>query len=162
MGREAVVRAFADISAAFAVLASELDTARPGASADADPLQDAANDCLDILAGIPGVEARSAALKAQAAANFAATAHSMASPDAPVMAREASVAAEIGCVLTIGPRAAGMLLSDSHELATRLPLTMSALQSGTISWQHARVMVDETASLEGVSDCLCRRAVVAG
>jgi hypothetical protein len=79
------------------------------------------------------VEARSAALKAQAAANFAPTAHTMASPDAPVMAREASVAAEIGCVLTIGPRAAGMLLSDSHELATRLPLTMSALQSGTIS-----------------------------
>jgi hypothetical protein len=148
MGREAVVRAFADINAAFVVLASELDTARPGTSADADPLQDSANDCLDILAGIPGVEARSAALKAQAAAKFAATTHSMASPDAPVMVREASVAAEIGCVLIIGPRAASMLLSDSHELATRLPLTMSALQAGTISWQHARVMVDETTTLD--------------
>jgi hypothetical protein len=40
------------------------------------------------------------------------------------------------------------LLSEAHELTTRLPLTLSALQAGTLSWQHARVMVDETASLD--------------
>jgi hypothetical protein len=148
MGSAAVTKAYADINAAIAVLIAEADSARLGASDDADPLQALANHCLDILAGIPGAEARLAALKARATAKFADTAASVARPDAPTMPREASVAAEIACVLTIGPRAAGSLLSESHELITTLPLTLSALQAGTISWQHARVMVDETTTLD--------------
>ena len=148
MGREAVAKAFADIHAAVAVLAAELDGTGSGADPDDDPLRDTSDLCLDILAGAARSDPRMAALKAKAAAKYADNIHSMAAPDSPVMAREASVAAEIGCVLTIGPRAASMLLSDSHELATRLPLTLSALQAGTLSWQHARVMVDETASLD--------------
>jgi hypothetical protein len=51
-------------------------------------------------------------------------------------------------VLTIGERAAGALLNQSQVLATTLPLTFTALQSGTLSWQHARVMVEETAGLD--------------
>ena len=56
--------------------------------------------------------------------------------------------AEVACALTIGDRAAGALLNDSHVLTTTLPLTLAALQAGTISWQHARVMADEAATLD--------------
>ncbi|MEW9872786.1 DUF222 domain-containing protein [Arthrobacter sp. HS15c] len=148
MGRAAVAKAFADIDAAYAVLFAELDGTGSGADPDADPLQDRSDFCLDILAGTARSEPRMAAVKALAASTYADNVHAMAAPDAPAMPREASVAAEIACVLTIGPRAASAFLSDSHELTTRLPLTLSALQAGTISWQHARVMVDETASLD--------------
>jgi hypothetical protein len=58
MGSAAVTKAYADINAAIAVLIAEADSARLGASDDADPLQSLANHCLDILAGIPGAEAR--------------------------------------------------------------------------------------------------------
>ena len=150
MGRAAVVKAFEDINAAYAVLASELDGTGTGTGTDPDddPLQDMSDVCLDILAGAAGSEPRMAALKARAAAKYAANIHSMAPPDTPAMPRDASVAAEIACVLNIGPRAASAFLSEAHELTTRLPLTLSALQAGTLSWQHARVMVDETASLD--------------
>ncbi|WP_436055612.1 DUF222 domain-containing protein [Pseudarthrobacter oxydans] len=47
-----------------------------------------------------------------------------------------------------GPRAASAFLSVSHALTTTLPLTLAALHAGTISWQHARVMVDEAATLD--------------
>ena len=56
--------------------------------------------------------------------------------------------AEVACVLTVSERSASALLSDSQVLTTALPLTLAALQAGTISWQHARIMVDETASLD--------------
>lgn len=148
MGRAAVAKAYADINAAVAVLSAELDGNGSEDAADADPLQGMADVCLDILAGAAGAEPRYAALKARAVAKFADTAASVAPPDAATMPQEASVAAEIACVLAIGPRAAVALLAESQELATRLPLTLSALQAGTMSWQHARVMVDETASLD--------------
>jgi len=47
-----------------------------------------------------------------------------------------------------GPRAAGSFLATSHALTTGLPRTLEALQAGTISWQHAVVMADETAGLD--------------
>ncbi len=56
--------------------------------------------------------------------------------------------AEVACVLTVSERSAGALLSEAHELTTALPLTLSALQAGSISWQHARFMVDETVNLD--------------
>jgi hypothetical protein len=40
------------------------------------------------------------------------------------------------------------LLAQAHALTTTLPLTLSALEAGSISWQHARAMVEETASLD--------------
>jgi hypothetical protein len=89
-----------------------------------------------------------AALKAQSAARFSRNAEAMASPVTSAQALEMSVAAEIACVLTIGSRSAGALLNQSQVLTTTLPLTLSALQAGTISWQHARAMVDETACLD--------------
>ncbi|MDR7160093.1 DUF222 domain-containing protein [Arthrobacter sp. BE255] len=148
MGRAAVAKAYADIDAAIAVITAELDGTGSGADGDDDPLQDMSDLCLDILAGAARSEPQMAAVKALAASEYADTVRSMAAPDEPAMPREASAAAEIACVLTLGPRAASVFLSDSHEVTKRLPLTLSALQAGTISWQHARVMVDETASLD--------------
>jgi hypothetical protein len=151
MRNEAVVRAFEAINAAIAVLTAEVNETCPTASADADPLHSLADDCLDILAGVARSEPRMAALKAQAAAKYAQTTRSVAAPVASpqeATGQAMAVTAEVACVLTIGPRAADALLFQAHELTTTLPLTLSALAAGTISWQHARHMIDETSSLD--------------
>ncbi|MFJ6270405.1 DUF222 domain-containing protein [Pseudarthrobacter oxydans] len=114
----------------------------------ADPLAGLADGSLDILAGAAAVEAGVAGLKARAAMKYADTAHALAPPGMPVPAQEMAVAAEIGCVLALGPRAASTFLSASHALTTTLPLTLAALHTGTISWQHARAMADEAATLD--------------
>jgi hypothetical protein len=49
--------------------------------------------------------------------------------------------------MTVRERAAADLLAEARELTSALPLTMSALEVGSISWQHARIMVDETSNL---------------
>ncbi|WP_255771358.1 HNH endonuclease signature motif containing protein [Pseudarthrobacter sulfonivorans] len=148
MGKAAVVKAFEDIDAALAVLDAEVDGSGSDGSWEADPLRGLADRYLDILAGTRRMEAGFAGLKARAAAEFASTLAAVAAPDEPVQAQEAAVTAEIGCVLTIGPRAAEALLNQSEMLTTVLPLTLAALQDGTISWQHARVMVEEAGTLD--------------
>ncbi|WP_255769114.1 HNH endonuclease signature motif containing protein [Pseudarthrobacter sulfonivorans] len=151
MGKEAVARAFLDIESALAVLDAEVGAAA-GAGSDgsleADPLRAVGDLCLDVLAGSRRVEANVAGLKARAAVTYADTVQAVEAPDAPVQAQEMAVRAEVACALTIGDRAAGALLSQAHMLTTVLPLTFSALQAGTISWQHARVMADEAATLD--------------
>ncbi|TAP40104.1 endonuclease, partial [Arthrobacter sp. S39] len=102
MGRAAVAKAFADIDAAYAVLSAEVDGTGSGADADDDPMQDTSDLCLDILAGAARSEPRMAALKAQAAAKYADNVQAMAPPTMSAQAQEASTAAEIACVLTIG------------------------------------------------------------
>ena len=92
-----------------------------------------------------------AALKVRLAAGFADTERTMAAPGAGPQergAQEMAIVAEVACVLTVSERTAGALLAESHELTTTLPLTLAALQGGSISWQHARVMVDETSGLD--------------
>ena len=56
--------------------------------------------------------------------------------------------AEVACALTVSERTAAALLAQSCELTTTLPLTLAALEEGSMSWQHARIMVDETPSLD--------------
>jgi hypothetical protein len=151
MRKAAVAKAFADIESALAVLNAEVDGdggSGSEVSSEADPLRGVGEGCLDILAGVRGAEGGFAGLKARAAVKYADAARAVAPPEAPVRAQEMAVTAEVACVLTIGPRAAGALLSESHELTTKLPLTLAALQAGTILWQHARVMVDEAATLD--------------
>ncbi|MFD0043878.1 DUF222 domain-containing protein [Pseudarthrobacter scleromae] len=148
MGREAVARAFADIRAALAVLNAEVDGCGAEPFSAADPLAGLADGSLDILAGAAAVEAGLAGLKARAAMKYADTAHALSPPGTPVQAQEMAVAAEIGCVLAIGPRTSSAFLSVSHALTTTLPLTLAALQAGTLSWQHAQVMADEAATLD--------------
>ncbi|MDJ0459471.1 DUF222 domain-containing protein [Arthrobacter sp. NQ7] len=150
MGKAAVARAFEEIKAALAVLNAEVDGAGAVPFSAADPLAGLADGCLDILAGSREVEAVISAVKARAAVTYADTACAVAGPDVPVVAQEMAVAAEIGCVLALGPRAASSFLVTSHAVVSSLPRTLEALQAGTISWQHAVVMVDETAGLDAV------------
>ena len=114
-------------------------------------MRDLADACLDGLAEVARLEARTAALKVRLAAEYVRAATALAPPAASPQehtAREMAVVAEVACVLTVSERSAGALLSDCQALTTALPLTLAALQAGTISWQHARIMVDETAGLD--------------
>ncbi|MGF9649073.1 DUF222 domain-containing protein [Pseudarthrobacter oxydans] len=144
------------VAAFMAVLAGG-DTAvsgaaDPGSAVESDdPLQRVADGALDVLAAVARSEAKLAALKAQAVAVFAGATKALNAPARSpyeATAQERSLVAEVGCVLAIGDRAAGALLADSHALTTFLPRTLSALHAGTMSWAHARNMVDQTASLD--------------
>ncbi|MEW1948737.1 DUF222 domain-containing protein [Pseudarthrobacter sp902506025] len=148
MGKAAVVRAFGEIRAALAVLNAEVDGAGSVPFSVADPLAGLADGCLEILAGAREVEAGIAGLKAKAAVGYMESAAAVAGPDVPVRAQEIAVAAEIGCVLALGPRAASSFLVTSHAVTATLPRTLEALQAGAISWSHAVVMADETACLD--------------
>ncbi len=122
-----------------------------GAGGAADPLRDCADSCLEGLAEVGRMEARLAALKVHFAAGYAAAAGAMMAPAASPPERAAwqmSVTAEVACALTVSERSAAALLTEAATLTAGLPLTLSALRSGTISWQHARVMCDETSGLE--------------
>ncbi|MFJ5962205.1 HNH endonuclease signature motif containing protein [Pseudarthrobacter oxydans] len=116
-----------------------------------DPLQRVADNALDVLAGVARSEAKLAAVKARAVQVLAAaTSVVNGPPSSPqeATAQDRSLVAEVGCALVIGDRAAGALLAESHALATALPRTLAALGSGTISWAHAREMVDQTVGLD--------------
>jgi hypothetical protein len=148
MGKTAVAQAFADIESAVAVLNAEAEGRGSEPFSAADPLAGLADGCLDILAGAASVQARVSGLMANAAVTYADTVQAAAAPDTSVPAQEMAVTAEVACALSIGERAAGSFLAVSHALATTLPLTLAGLQAGSISWQHARVMADEAATLD--------------
>ena len=97
------------------------------------------------------MEARLAALKVHFTAGYASAAEAMAAPAVSPQertAQEMAVRAEVACALTVGEGTAGALLAESAALTTALPRTLAALQAGALSWQHARVMCDETSGLE--------------
>ncbi len=118
---------------------------------NADPLRNLADDCLDALAEVSRIEARTAALKVRLAADYVRAARALAPPPSSPQEQAAqamALVAEVACVLTVSERTAGALLSECRALTTALPLTLTALQAGTISWQHARIIVDETTGLD--------------
>jgi hypothetical protein len=117
----------------------------------ADPLQDRADAYVEGLAEVAKLEARVAAVKVQLAAGFAEAEEAMTPPDASAQdrtARQMSVTAEVAGALTVSEGSAARLLSESATLSTELPLTLAALGSGTLSWQHGRIMCDETDGLD--------------
>lgn len=150
-----VEAAAADVARSAAALADltaagETPSESGLAPKDADSLRDLADGCLDGLAGVARLEARLAALKVRFAAEYARTVAAMAPPDdspRECTMREMAVVAEVACVLSVSERSAGSLLAEAHVLTTSLPLTLAALHSGLISWQHARIMTDEAAVL---------------
>ncbi|MCP9000063.1 HNH endonuclease [Pseudarthrobacter sp. RMG13] len=152
MDSRAAVATAEALSVSFAELASALrDGTGSGCSGEADPMRRVADGFLDGLAEISRLDAKSAALKAWLAAVYADTAGALAGPATSPednTGQEMAVVAEVACALTVSERAAGGLLAEAHALTTALPLTLSALQAGTISWQHARIMVDETLNLD--------------
>ncbi|MGN6440291.1 MAG: DUF222 domain-containing protein, partial [Arthrobacter sp.] len=60
---------------------------------------------------------------------------------------EMSVVEEIAGVLTISSAAAGALVDQSRKVCS-LPPVFKALAAGDMSWQHAKVIVDETEGLD--------------
>ncbi|MFF2316720.1 DUF222 domain-containing protein [Arthrobacter sp. NPDC058097] len=158
MESSAAVETMEAIDASTPVLAVFVDRAAGNvplqddpAPSHVDPLREQADACLDGLHEVAKVEARLAALKVQLTAGYANAEKAMASPaESPQdrMVREMAVTSEIACVLTISERAASALLVEALELTTVRPLTLSGLQAGSLSWQHARIMVDETANLD--------------
>ncbi|MET3950306.1 DUF222 domain-containing protein [Arthrobacter sp. UYEF36] len=136
----------ADPSGSSSIGDAESDTLR-----DADPLRELADACLGGLAELARRDARSAALKVRFTADYAEAARALASPGASPHDRavhEMALVAEVAGVLTVSEHAAGALLGESQALTTVLPLTLGALQAGTISWAHARIMVEETSNLD--------------
>ena len=117
----------------------------------ADPLRDLVDACLDGLADVARQEARTAARKVRLVAEYARAARALVPPAASPperAAHEMALVAELACVLTVSERASAALLAESRALTTALPLTLNALGAGSISWQHARIIVDETTGLD--------------
>ena len=152
MDRTAAGDALEAFEASIAVLLSHVRRGLGSSiSAVSDPLREQADACLDGLAESARVEAMLAALKVRLSSGYADKTAAMAPPASSPgehTAQEMAVVAEVACVLTLSERAASGLLAQSRELTTTLPLTLAALQDGSISWQHAGVMVDETTSLD--------------
>ncbi|CAN7516995.1 DUF222 domain-containing protein [Arthrobacter sp. LjRoot78] len=152
MDGKAVAETLEAMAASLAALAGcARRAAGNGAPAGADPLRDEGDACLDGLAVVAGLEARMAALKVHFAAGYAHAAAAVAAPAVSPQGRTAhamAATAEVACALTVSERSAAALLAESATLTTGLPLTLSALRSGSISWQHARVMCDETSGLD--------------
>ena len=147
MGSTAVTDALDAIMTSVAALYRVVDSRRPSDESCSDPLRQLADDCLDGLTELARLDARSAALKVRLTNTFAESTRAMASPAASPheqSAAEMGLVAELACALTVSERTAGAFVEDARQLTTALPLTLAALQAGTISWQHARVMVDET------------------
>ncbi|TQJ59507.1 HNH endonuclease [Arthrobacter sp. SLBN-83] len=138
-----------------AVLANSTDNPdHAGRDVEADPLRELADSCLDGLGVVARIEAVTAAAKVQLLAAYANAADALEVPaETPYesSAREMSLVAEVACVLTIGERAASALLGEAHALTTSLPAALDALQAGEISWQHARIIVDETSGLKNAA-----------
>ena len=147
MKSEAAVEALNAIAASVAVLLRLCDGSRLTGGPDSDHLRQLADDCLDGLSEVNRIEACTAALKVRLTDTFAEATKAMAPPTASPQeqcAAEMGVVAELACVLTVSERTAEAFLQETRQLTTALPLTLSALQAGTISWQHARILVDET------------------
>ncbi|MFB9820319.1 endonuclease, partial [Arthrobacter ramosus] len=151
-GSRAAVEA---VAASVAVLTAFTGDADTSENTDplhgSDPLRRLADGCLDGLAEVARLEARTAALKARLAADYVQAARALAAPASSPQestAQELALLAEVACVLTVSERTAGAFLSETQALTTVLPLTLAALGSGTVSWQHARIIIDETTGLD--------------
>jgi hypothetical protein len=103
------------------------------------------------MTGMTGMEAMIASVKVQAVGGYHHAAQMIAGPirsPQEQTARDMGIMAEVACALTVSERTVSGLLGEAHRLKTALPLTLAALQAGAISWQHARIMVDETINLD--------------
>ena len=119
-GLKAVAASVAALSAlAFPAGTNGVDESGTGplgndaAFGDANPLRDLADACLDGLAEVARMDARSAALKVHLSAEYVRAAEALARPAASPQehtAQEMAVVAEVACVLTVSERTASALL----------------------------------------------------
>ncbi|MGK3956267.1 DUF222 domain-containing protein [Arthrobacter sp. R4] len=148
-GVDEAVEAFEAAAAEFAAFVRRGLGGR--GSGGGDPLRGQADACLDGLGGSVRVDAMVAAFRVRLAAAYAGKAAALDGParsPGEHTAQEMGVVSEVACALTVSERSASALLAQAHELTTALPLTLAALQEGDLSWQHAKVMVDETTGLD--------------
>ncbi|VXC38128.1 HNH endonuclease signature motif containing protein [Arthrobacter sp. 8AJ] len=120
-----------------------------GAGAGVDVLQRRHEIRLERLELMARLEAQLAAMKALDTAEAVAFQQAMTPPDASIQDRtyaDLSVVEEIAGVLTISSGAAGALVEHSRRICS-LPPVMNALSAGAMSWQHARIVADETEGL---------------
>ena len=92
--------------------------------------------CLTVLSGTGGMEAMMAAVKVHAASGYDEAAKTIAGPITSPQeqtAQEMSTVAEVACALTVSEHTGSALLGEAHRLTTALPLTLAALEAGTIS-----------------------------
>ncbi|BCW80273.1 HNH endonuclease signature motif containing protein [Arthrobacter sp. NicSoilC5] len=118
-------------------------------SAGTDVLQRRYGIRLERLELMARLEAQLAATKAHDAAEAVEFQQAMTPPDASIQDRtyaDMSVVEEIAGVLTISSTAAGALVEQSRRICS-LPHVMNALAAGAMSWQHARIVADETEGL---------------
>ncbi|MDE8589320.1 HNH endonuclease signature motif containing protein [Arthrobacter sp. NQ4] len=118
-------------------------------SAGTDVLQRRYGIRLERLELMARLEAQLAAVKAETAAEAVEFQQTMTPPDASIQDRtyaDMSVVEEIAGVLTISSAAAGALVEQSRRICS-LPPVMNALAAGAMSWQHARIVADETEGL---------------
>jgi len=95
------------------------------------------------------LEAQLAAMKARDSAEAVGFQQAMTPPDASlhdITYTEMSVVEEIAGVLTISSAAAAAFLEQSRKVCS-LPPVFEALATGDVSWQHAKVIADETEGL---------------
>ncbi|MDQ0827500.1 hypothetical protein QFZ60_003673 [Arthrobacter sp. B2I5] len=120
-----------------------------GVGAGVDVLQRRYELRLERLEVVKRLEAQLSAVKAGDVAEAVEIQHAMLAPDAPVHERtyaEMSAVEEIAGVLTISSGAAGAFVEQSRRVCS-LPQVLEALAAGDLSWQHARIVADETEGL---------------
>ncbi|TLM75586.1 DUF222 domain-containing protein [Pseudarthrobacter sp. NamB4] len=147
-GIEASVAGIGALFAEDAALAAA-DGVAGGSVPAIDKLQRAYGIRLDRMAVMRRLEAQIAALKARDAAEAIGLQHAMTPPEAPMQERtvnEISTIEEIAGVLTVTSGAAAAFVTQARRLCS-LPPAMAALAAGAMSWQHARILADETEGL---------------
>ncbi|UUL77650.1 HNH endonuclease [Pseudarthrobacter sp. Fe7] len=120
-----------------------------GVGAGVDVLQRRYEIRLERLELTARLEAQLAAVKASDAAGAVWFQQAMTPPDASVHDRtyaEMSAIEEIAGVLTLSSAAAGAFVEQSRRVCA-LPPAFEALSTGAMSWQHARIVADETEGL---------------
>ncbi len=105
---------------------------------------------LERLEVMARLEAQLAAMKARDSSEAVGFQQAMTPPDASLQDRtyaEMSVVEEVAGVLTISSAAAGAFVEQSRKVCS-LPPVFQALAAGAISWQHAKIVADETEGLD--------------
>jgi hypothetical protein len=146
--------AYATFAALAALDAEDAALASAGSGAVAgdgvDVLQRAYEIRLERMELAKKLEAQAAALKATNAAQAVDLQHAMTPPDAPLHERtftEMSAVEEIAGILTISSGSAAAFVEQSRRMCA-LPPVMDALSTGSLSWQQAKIFVDETEALD--------------